>query len=182
MSYWGLAEFEARQWSTLSWLKNRANSASAFPTAEEFATNLAVALTQELAQLNLCNSTDRGIGIHFTAYERVNGYWIPELFLISNWLDTSYRALRPNGVGVTRETFHAISGEEPDQKHRDSTYRLRVRAFLQEGKILGYNTEIRRFTIPLPMVYSPCSQNWRAAVFYPRQTQWRLGLHSRKDR
>ena len=138
MSYWGLAQVEG-QWSTVTWLNARAESSSASPSAEQFAIDLAVALGQELSRSKLAKPTDRGIGIHFTAYERVDGYWIPELFLISNWLDTSYQALRPSGLGVTRETFHTISGEEPDQRHRESAYRLKVHAFLQEGKILGYN-------------------------------------------
>lgn len=61
------------------------------------------------------------------------------MFLISNWLDTSYSALRPSGLGVTRETFHIVSKEPPDQRHRESTYRPRVHEFLQAGNMLGYN-------------------------------------------
>jgi hypothetical protein len=93
LSYWGLAQFDARQWSTVTWLEAFAKKASASSSPEQFANHLAVVLEQELSRLKFARSVDRGIGIHFTAYERVGGYWIPELFLISNWLDTSYRAL-----------------------------------------------------------------------------------------
>ena len=54
--------------------------------------------------------------------------WIPELFLISNWLDPSYRALRPEVVGVTWETFHVISAESRNERQRETLYPLKVRA------------------------------------------------------
>lgn len=150
MAYWGLARVDAQGWSTLNWLENRAQQASRYSSAEEFATDIAIRLTQELSKMHLDKPTDRGIGIHFTAYERIDGYWIPELFLISNWLDTSYTALRPGGMGVTRETFHAVSGSQPDEKHREFEYRLKVHAFLQDGKILGYNNGD-------PILYNPAA-------------------------
>jgi hypothetical protein len=150
MAYWGLAQFNARRWATLKWLNDRARKAARFSSPEEFAKSLAMDLTREISLLNLGSPTAGGIGIHFTAYERINGYWIPELFLISNWLDASYRSLRPEGMGLTRETFHGVSGEPPDERHREPNYRLKVHAFLHEGNIIGFNNGD-------PVLYNPAA-------------------------
>ena len=92
MAYWGLAQFDAPRWSTRKWLAERAQQTGKSSGPEKFAKDLAGDLTAELLKLKLTGSTG-GIGIHFTAYESINGYWIPELFLISNWADT-YTELR----------------------------------------------------------------------------------------
>lgn len=81
-----------------------------------------------------------GIGIHFTAYEYIDGYWIPELFLVSNWADPSYQSLRPGGVGVSRETYHTIADVAPKQEHRQVQFRLQVHRHLhQRSGMLIYN-------------------------------------------
>ena len=68
-------------------LYNRAQEAANYSSAEEFATDLALGLTHELSKMRLNNTTDGGIGIHFTAYEWINGYWIPELKPSTPFLD-----------------------------------------------------------------------------------------------
>lgn len=135
MSYWGLAT--SGSWSTFEWLRQRASHASSFRSAENFARDLAAQLQEALPRF--ATPTDAGIGIQFSAYEYVNNSWIPELFLISNWADPSYSSLRPEGIGVSRETYHAISGEPPREEHQQPGYRLRVNAFLQEGGLLMFN-------------------------------------------
>ena len=106
MSYWGLATRDPFGWSTLKWLQAKAQSARHFPSAEAFAVDLAASLHREITSMRITPPTEAGIGIHLTAHEFVDDYWIPELFQISNWTDPSYRTLRPVGVGVTRETYH----------------------------------------------------------------------------
>jgi hypothetical protein len=138
MAYWGLAQFDAPRWSTRKWLADRAQQTGKSSGPEKFAKDLAGDLTAELLKLKLTGSTG-GIGIHFTAYERINGYWIPELFLISNWADTSYRATLPGGMVVSRETFHGISGQAPHASHGDPAFRLQVRTFLEAGNLLTFN-------------------------------------------
>jgi hypothetical protein len=138
MSYWGLAEFGRDNWSTLRWLQEGAQQASSFPSPETFAEAMAPALDAELSKMKIAGSTERGIGIHFTAYERIDGYWIPELFLISNWSDASYRAVR-GAIAVTRETFYTVSEQPPQEDHREPEHRLLVYKFLRDGKILWYN-------------------------------------------
>jgi hypothetical protein len=52
-----------------------------------------------------------GLGVHFTAYELIDGRRIPELFVITNWLETwptPYSVLSPDGFAVTRETWKTI--------------------------------------------------------------------------
>ena len=137
MAYWGLAT--RGNWSTFDWLRDRAAHTRNFSSAEEFAGAIALQLQEELSRIHFDRPIDAGVGIHFTAYEFMNDYWIPELFLISNWADPSYTTLRPNGVGASRETYHTITDQPPRIEHRESDSRLRVHAFLQEGRILIYN-------------------------------------------
>lgn len=137
MAYWGLATFGS--WSTFDWLRDRATHTSNFLSAEQFAGATAAQLEKELSKMHFARPTDAGVGIHFTAYEYINDYWVPELFLISNWADPSYTTLRSNGVGASRETYHTITAQPPRDEHRETDCRLQVHAFLQEGKFLIYN-------------------------------------------
>lgn len=137
MAYWGLATFG--RWSTFEWLKGRAGLASACSSPQQFAHGIAAQLNSALSGMRFQRPTDAGLGIHFTAYEYVNDYWIPELFLISNWADTSYCTLRPTGVGVSRETYHTVADVPPSDDHSHASFRLQVHAFLQEGKLLIFN-------------------------------------------
>ncbi len=139
MTYWGVAKFDAYNWSTFDWLTERAYEAPSFSLPEEFANDVAAKLNTALANMQFVNPKAGGIGIHFTAYEYLNDYWIPELFLISNWTNTLYSDVRPEGVGVSRETYHAVMEEPPAEKHRELQYRMKVHDFLQEGKFIVYN-------------------------------------------
>lgn len=155
MAYWGLATF--RGWSTFDSLREFAAHAGDFSSAEQFATALAERLEKELSRMRFSGLADAGVGIHFTAYEYINDYWIPELFLISNWADTSYASLRRTGVGASRETYHSIAGEPPRGEDREVDRRLQVNAFLQQGNILIYNNGD-------PMLFNPAA-NGVAAMF-----------------
>jgi len=138
MSYWGLATFEQYQWSTYEWLRRQATHQC--DSAEAFAHYIAVELNSALSRMVFQNPLESGIGIHFSAYERVGDYWIPEMFLISNWQDTSYTLLRASGVGCSRETFHTLNNEPPSEDHRDREFRMLVHNYLQEdGNFIGYN-------------------------------------------
>ena len=70
LTYWGLAQYG--QWSTLDWLRRQAQVASKFSSPEEFGNAIATDLNEEFTKLPLTNNADKGIGIHFTAYERIN--------------------------------------------------------------------------------------------------------------
>ena len=142
IAYWGLAVARANTsivWSTMDWLEKQVSLATSVPSPEDFAQLLARNLHIELSKLNFAKPTDVGIGMHFTAYEWVSDYWIPELFLISNWTNPSYRAVHPTGPRVSREAFGAAFKTDTQPEHREETYRLKVHGYLQEGKWLIYN-------------------------------------------
>jgi hypothetical protein len=97
MSYWGLATTTAG-WNTLDWLRDRAGGyARKFDNPEEYAKALRAELNQQFSKISLQEPGQPGLGIHFTAYEVVDGYRIPEMFKISNWTDLSYSAVHPGG-------------------------------------------------------------------------------------
>jgi hypothetical protein len=132
MSYWGAADIPSSNGngSTLDWLNKEAQQANKYPDPEQFAQAVASYLGQVLPPR-------RGIGIHLTAYEYIGNYWIPELFLISNYADPDYQELR--ALDVSRETYKTISNEEPKPEHREEEYRLAVHRDLQTGGNLIYN-------------------------------------------
>lgn len=140
MAYWGLAKYDAYGWSTVDWLQEQAKDAHQYSSAEEFARGLTEKLGEAIAKMRFSSPVDSGIGIHLTAYEHIDDYWIPELFLVSNWADLSYQSLRPEGVGFSRETNHTISQEPHRPEHREAQYRLKVHEHLHKtGGILIYN-------------------------------------------
>ena len=147
-TYWGLAESTTYKWSTYEWLLAEANHSNQYSSAEEFAATVADKLNDRFAKMRFKKPLDKGIGIHFTVYEYINDYWIPELFLISNWADPMYASLRPEGIGYSRETYHATFQVPPDPKHREIKYRLDVYNFLQQGGILGFNNGDPEMYVP----------------------------------
>jgi hypothetical protein len=141
MAYWGLAVYDAYQWSTLDWLQERAQETNQYTSSEDFARAMTEMLNEAISKMTFHRSLDAGIGIHFTAYEYINNYWIPELFLLSNFEDPSYRSLHSDGVHLSRETYHHIDRNVrgPQPEHRETTYRLKVHKHLQAGGMLIYN-------------------------------------------
>jgi len=135
--YWGLAQLGG--WSTLEWLQARRAEADRFPFPEAFAQDLARRLEAELSRMTFTVETDKGIGLHFTAYERIEDRWIPELFLVSNWGDPTYTFLRPTGVGCSREAHHIVSGQDPDPSDAIPERRRLVAQHLNRGGWIWYN-------------------------------------------
>jgi hypothetical protein len=141
MAFWGLAQLEPNT-STLNWLRHQASRAIKHASPEAFAQALAVELTNAtdaLRHKQFVRREDTGLGVHFTAYEHVNDYWIPELFQIRNWADESYRTVRQGGFVVTRETFGALRDKSRDPTHGQPKYRLAVHEALHAGVLLSFN-------------------------------------------
>jgi len=113
--------------------------AGEFPNPEEFANALAVDLNSELARLSVSKPSDKGIGIHFTAYERPDDRWIPELFLISNREGIPYTKVRSAGVGALRETCHTLKDIPSSPEHSKLEFRVAVHEALQAGTLFYYN-------------------------------------------
>jgi hypothetical protein len=139
IAYWGLAEYKAYEWSTYDWLKKQAALANQYQSAEDFGQSVVNRLNEEIKKMSFSDSIQKGIGLHFTAYEYVDNYWIPELFLISNWNDIFYNSLRPDGVGMSRETYRTIAQSDTKPEHRETKYRIEVLNHLKAGPLLMFN-------------------------------------------
>jgi hypothetical protein len=140
MSYWGLAKQPVNNWSTVDWLEDQVKDATQESSPEEFAQRIMERLNEAISRMRFAKPIDAGIGIHFTAYEYIDNYWIPELFLISNWLDPMYQSLRPTGIGLSRETYKTIARVPASPKHRERQYRLKVQGYLHKlGSMLVFN-------------------------------------------
>lgn len=140
MSYWGLARHEGG-WDTFQWLRERAKRAGDSVSAAAFAEACATELTAELSRCRFANPRDSGLGIHFTAYEEINGYQIPELFVLSRWKDESYREVLPAyKFRVTRETYATLKRLNPPDgrspEFGQPTYRLEVHKTLQDQPLM----------------------------------------------
>jgi hypothetical protein len=99
-------------------------------------------LNEAISKMGFAEPVDSGIGIHLTVYEFIEGFWIPELFLLSNFTGTSYNAVHSDGVRLSREMYHTIVEEEsePRPEHREVECRLEVQKRLhQRGRMLIFN-------------------------------------------
>jgi hypothetical protein len=152
IAYWGYAGGKPGG-ETLDLLLSEAARAGEHGSAEGFAHRLADALTDMVAGRRFAKPTDGGIGLHFTAYERVSDYWVPELFLVSNWADSSYGALRPRGFSVTRETYATMRGlAEGGKEHGELSHRLEVHAALHQQHMM------LRYVNGDPALFNPIAQ------------------------
>lgn len=137
LAYWGFAG-SANGTRTVDWLRDRATEATQHESPEAFADSVARQLQAWLQSQAVATDPRFGIGVHFTAYERVSDYWIPELFLISNFADL-YTSLRATGVGYSRETLSTVTRTPRSPEDRQHDRRLRVHEFLQRGGWLRFN-------------------------------------------
>lgn len=157
MSYWGLARHEDG-WDTFQWLRERARLADASGSAEAFAEACAEMLTAELSRRRFANQLDSGLGIHFTAYEYINDYWIPELFVLSRWRDESYQEVLPKyKFRVTRETYATLKGLKPPDgrspEFGQPTHRLEVHKALQNQLLMFL------FNNGAPVLFNPIANS-----------------------
>lgn len=109
ISYWGKVkqvpageDADNADWDALDWIVENAKPNS-FDVSEpeKFADSLADTMSYYLADVLM--NMDKGIGLHFTAYEEVDGRAIPELFLITNYsgsIETADRLCRVYWEGV----------------------------------------------------------------------------------
>ena len=145
MSYWGVGDYETHGWSTFEWLKKQAQGATEFPDPEEFARQMAKTLDERISQMDFQDDLDAGIGIHFTAYERVSHYWIPELFLVTNYASSSYDSLRDDGVHVSRRTYHKIKPAPPLPEHREREFRIATKDYFLKRTVVFNNGDPSMF-------------------------------------
>lgn len=155
MSFWGLAEIrDGRKSERMSdWLKRFAGQARSFASPQEFALKLRDELQSAIGRMRFLRPLDAGLGVHFTAYERIREFSVPELFLISNFDGTAYNKLYDDGLHMGRETFHTIKDVPSDLVHGAEKDRLEVRRVLEEqpSYMLIYNNGS-------PLFFNPAAQ------------------------
>lgn len=156
ISYWGLASYKGYKWSTFEWLKKKAGSANKYRSAEEFAQHLTQELNEKASKMKFAKKIDRGIGLHFTAYEKIGNLLIPELFLITNYKGPPYKELYPK-IRLFRNTLASICGmkaEETKTEHRELPYRKIVHEVLQSGRFLIFNNgDPGMFNVIMPTIF-----------------------------
>jgi hypothetical protein len=140
-SYWGLAaKSKNSKWKTYEWLNDMAKKAQNFDKLSLYAEFIKNHLSSEIKKIGI-RKEDRGIGIHLVGYEEYrNGVRIPELFLITNYTDTTY-SKTTNEIHSSRELFNTLPeklkvGSENlsiDEKQ------LIVKDFLSKGNLLIFN-------------------------------------------
>jgi hypothetical protein len=155
ISFWGFASAKdpissKPLWNTLDWLRQQAASASSYEFPEPFARHLASSLTKALARFTFKHEQEGGLGLHFTAYERVGDYWVPELFQIRNWVDEQYKSVRPDGFEVRRETYGTVK-RIPERSAEDGSTERR----LCVQKELHSKAVLLRFVNGDPVLFNP---------------------------
>lgn len=161
ISYWGLAWDSLGQWNTYEWLIKQASSASRFTTASEFAQHLAQNLSYEIERLSTVEKSLRGLGLHFTAYEFVEGVYVPELFLIRNFLDDECKSVRTGGFEVRRCTC----GPATEPLEGSVEIRKAIHTALQ-------NNALFRFVNGDPGLYIPLANAVFEAFITMQQRGW----------
>lgn len=145
ISFWGGAVAEVKyttqgaakkrelSWTLYDWLVEKTKNISE-DTLEAYVSRLTEELIYEYKKRNWSNY---GLGVHITGYEYINDTYIPELFLISNYTDTSYTELKE--LSYSRETFHTITNTSAAENHREADYRKSVHEYLLAGGLIIYN-------------------------------------------
>lgn len=145
ISYWGFAgslkvipkvgQRKNWNWKIYDWLKEQSQNPQE-SNLSEFAKNLKTKLQVKLNQ-DTSKKSLKGIGLHITGFENINGYWIPELFLICNFTDTTYKNV--GDLNVSRHTYHTIANVDPSDTHAEDCYRMKVKEHLSSGNLIIYN-------------------------------------------
>lgn len=147
VSYWGFAgtfkrfdesspENSIWDWSMYDFLLTESKNPSE-ENVEDFVANLCTKLENEYKKIKFPKTLDSGIGIHITAYEYIEDYWIPELFLLSNFKEPTYQKI--GKIDYSRNTYHTIFTTEPQVFHKEKQYRLKVKQYLTDGGMIWYN-------------------------------------------
>jgi len=156
-SYWGLAaKSKYSKSTTYDWLSKISNEAHTFNNLENFATYVRDELDQEIKSFNI-EKKYTGIVIHLTGYEDYDGFKIPELFLISNF--TNSTSSKIGNLGVSRQLYPTM----PDEYKKNNTNLTQsekqhlVRDFLAKGKLFIFNNGD-------PDMFNPIFNGYRDAM------------------
>lgn len=138
-SYWGLAaKSKYSNWTTYKWLCEIAKKGKDYNSLSDYAQFVKTELDKTITNLGIPKKSS-GIGIHLIGYENINGYKIPELFLISNFTDPSYRKV--SNLGVSRHLYGTLP-EDFRSNYTATTIeekQMVVKEFLEKGRLFIFN-------------------------------------------
>lgn len=157
ISYWGLAgqlnslsrknDTPDWLWNTYNWLFTKVGE-NRYTKLSDFSSWLRDELDTKLRLTSLKNE-DKGIGIHILGHDYIQGYYIPELFLLSNFGYDNGRYIPGQPLGVARQTFHTVYKDANVSEHGREEYRLAVRKYLSMGNLIFYNNGDPQFFNPM---------------------------------
>lgn len=134
-AYWGLAKIG--NWSTYDFLREQASSANNIESFEGFANNIKNKLNEKLNGITFTNPLHKGIGIHLVGYEVVEGKSIPELFLISNYLNTNYTSI--GTLALSRNLYNTLPEDLRGANHSLTEQRDLIMRFLDNNGLFIFN-------------------------------------------
>lgn len=134
-AYWGLAK--VGYWRTYDFLKKMAVDADGFQSFESFANYVCAELKAKLDKFVVKNPSDIGIGIHLAGFEDFHGELVPELFLISNYSNTSYKELK--NIEVSRNLYGTLKDEYKNGETTLFDQKQKVKEFLEAGQVFIFN-------------------------------------------
>lgn len=150
MSWFGTVQYGG--WNALEFLTKKAEEAEKFTVKQiqDFSDNIAHDIGIALNGGGW-SMPEKGCGIHFTFYEELDEYWVPELMFITNYsgyeATTGYQTGGPALLAL-RQTFHTISGNKDVNysQHGDSECRRAVHSFINNVRSLWYTNGDNFFT------------------------------------
>lgn len=138
MSVFGLMHLNG--WDIIEWLEQEASRAVErnLWSAMRFANYIESRLRDIFFGFNVRRHS---VGIHFTAYERVNQQWVPELFFITNFRGIQGDTFRYVGgleLASQRQTFFTLTQRTDFRSHGRRNIRANVAANLTNGNMFIY--------------------------------------------
>jgi len=150
ISWWGSVGTDT--WNAKNWLEEVISRLDVREkmSVDNFADSLADELTYLLKESHL--EKQRGIGLHFTSLEKIDGNLIPELFLITNYNGMEYQT--SHRFVSQRQTFHTISDNRDSDVdlHKRPSYRQKVFETLRHAPLIYSNGQPQLFAQLMPEI------------------------------
>jgi|GEM_PF-1659535 len=156
ISWWGRVDTET--WNARDWLLDVLHRLGQEKkmTVDSFAESLADELGYLLKKSHI--EKNKGVGLHFTNLEDVDGAVVPELFLITNYSGMEY----DGGTKFVsqRQTFHTLSKNTDSnfQLHHQTQYRKQVLEYLKRYPMIYSNGQPRHFGTLMPEIKEKVQQ------------------------
>lgn len=149
MAFWGLAylfgEHNIELFSTSKWLNNKAKESLNYKNPEEFVSYMTEELNKTISKYNIVGENGKGIGIQLCTYENIDGFKIPEMFVIRNYDGTNYSKINQK-IEYFRSTYDEVQiqsknalSEVNNKIQGEKEHRKKVYDYLQEDKIIIFN-------------------------------------------